>query len=276
MNERHSRSSPKKERKIEHYPREGWQTYHNPEEHTILIEHKGAIFKFCKLLWSDQDASFYVIPYSANKRWDIGTVKFLSSRLEFEQDTPTELTTAPHLSFHQSGEVHIAGPKLVKGEVDRPVRHIPALHTLRGEHVLAFFASDFQCLPELSSRPKSTPKKSNFVIGVSGIKALQVHFFINAFEKAFPYFEQQNPLPPGGRRFARRGKALKKDAVDNLHRVICFSDRPTLRSPLYVNFQYRGRPTKVHPGVTFAAGWAVHGHNIPLNQEHIAIHVSPE
>ena len=101
-------------------------------EARLLVDIDGIPRRLCKLIFSREDGSLYLIPFAPNGKYSLGRLRLKEKEIEktiARNDTvPTEIT--PRLSIHQSGQIHVSFGR------DRltPV-FIPPLSTLSGEHI---------------------------------------------------------------------------------------------------------------------------------------------
>jgi hypothetical protein len=135
--------------------------------------------------------------------------------------------TTPKLSIHQSGQVHIvAGSSLIG-----PLR-IPALSTLRGQHIASVTVDAFSVLSHFTGTPKPSGKHQDHVIPADDAAASGRIAVYIAGDR--PAFHAKNC------------------------RIVFTIKRPTLPSPLYLGIKPIGQPVLGEPqpqGITVLAGW---------------------
>jgi hypothetical protein len=197
----------------------------------VLVRHEGKLRRFCKFVSTKRDGSLYVIPYAANGQYLFGGHEFGESERSTGFDMSGQLASddpsiLPHLSLHESGQVHAhcgaekAGPLLV-----------PPLADWRGEHAVSVIATRFSGLAPFAGEPSGSPAKPDLVLtAADGLESGRIALFLNG-EK--PSFE---------------GECLM---------TIKFV-RPTLDAPLYVGLEHISQDPLGDPGdegVLVVGGW---------------------
>lgn len=114
-------------------------------ESRVVVHHRGSLYHFCRLTWSDADASLYLFPPEHAETFFAGSVTIPAGQTEATYPLGDPLDGEPHLSIHQSGQTHIkVGSRIVAG----PMRSDP-IAELRGHHVAVIHCARFDRLPML-------------------------------------------------------------------------------------------------------------------------------
>jgi hypothetical protein len=187
-------------------------------------------FKLCKILFTANDASFYIIPYAKKRRYFCGGRKIEEHELKdtFEYTSGVAGDREPKLSIHQSGQVHIYSGKTQIG----PLQSCP-LTDLRGQHVATVSFDRFSELAQFEGALSQSGPEIDQVIQVDrNAKSGRLAIYVNSVES---YFESEF-----------------------LSLVRFTLTRPCLKTPMYISVQaFCQEPLggKAGGGVTVVAGW---------------------
>lgn len=196
----------------------------------LLVEHRGAVRRFCKISFTLRDASIYLIPYAHNRRFFYGGRTVAERQLEdtFVFSEGIQVEREPHLSIHASGSVRVySGDSEVAGPI-----HVPALSLLRGQHVASLSADAFDVLP-LHDKPlvEAGADVDHLVPVEEGVLSGRLALYVNGVEPTFA----------GGN--CRLTIRLQRAA---LPQPLFLGIKPIAQDPIGVDFQ---------TGVTVIAGW---------------------
>ena len=196
----------------------------------IVVQVENELRRVCKFAFCNSDASTYLIPYAAGGEYYFGGQRLPEHRVShsFSFAEQFSTTTAPKVSIHESGQVHIqVGGERVGPLLIRPVGE------LRGEHVASICVDRFDHLPLLSGPARTSGRKVDFVMRIpEGLHSGRFPLYLNG---ATPQF-------------------MCTDVVCCI-RIL----RPSLRAPLYLGMAPRGQSPIADPagkqGVTVICGW---------------------
>ena len=126
----------------------------------VFVDHAGQLRRACDVTVTNTDASIYITPSSRERRYNFGraSIPTGAQSATFSVLGQLEASEDPHVSLHQSGQVHIrtkGGPKA------GPLR-IPPLQQLRGGHVATVTCGRHElllALPGMSERTKSHARR---------------------------------------------------------------------------------------------------------------------
>lgn len=197
-------------------------------ESRILVEDRGSLYHFCRFAWSDSDASLYLFPPEEMDTYFVGTVTLPAGEHEAPYPLDTPVPTEPHLSVHQSGQVHVkVGRKIAAGPI-----HLKPIAALRGHHVALIHCVRFDRLPRLTGRLREEGgPSSDSVFPTDGMAETGIiRVFVNGEEPVF---------------------------LDRPRVIITF-ERDALPTPLYVGLApipFRLVDDDGSSGVFISAGW---------------------
>lgn len=132
----------------------------------VLIEYEEQLRRAFSISVTNQDASIYIQPSTSGGRFDYGKATFPPGATSYTFNVKGQLAAddEPHISLHESGQVHIrtrGGPKA------GPLR-IPPLAELRGQHVATVGAVTFGGFPPFQgSRQDLRPDLDQVVVAES-------------------------------------------------------------------------------------------------------------
>lgn len=192
----------------------------------ILVANGGQLSALCKFGFSVRDGSFYVIPYGPSGRYHFGRYGFANSErtVTFDAAVAGEATEMPpHLSIHQSGQVHIRSQLGMAG----PLR-VPPLSDWTGEHIASVSPVRFDALAPFTREPKYSGRDRDFVFAVSAEGSGRLAVYANGHEPSFA-------------------------STVSVHFTLV---RPTLDKPLYIGVAAAtNAPLGTDPGVAVIGGW---------------------
>jgi hypothetical protein len=154
-----------------------------PRQVRVFIEHEGELRRACSLSVTNRDASLYLQPASKHHRYRFGVASIAPGESEATFSVNGQLTAEddPHVSLHQSGQVHIrtrGGPKA------GPL-HIPPLASLRGAHV-ASITSNFAGFPLYAGkRDNLHPDYDRLVFVDDGLESGTLAVYVNGSSPDF-------------------------------------------------------------------------------------------
>ena len=149
----------------------------------ILAQQGGVHRALCKVWFTRRDASVYLSPYCSTGEFFFGQSKIAERKATDTVDYRTQLSTAkpPHLSIHESGRVHAR----VGQETAGPLR-IPALSTLRGQHLASVVVERFDAQPVYGSALRTSGAERDLVVPVEdGVRTGRFAIYANADGRQF-------------------------------------------------------------------------------------------
>jgi hypothetical protein len=197
----------------------------------VLVRHEGHLRRFCKFVFTKRDGSLYVIPYAANGRYLFGGHEFMEREVTTTFDMSGQLTsddgrTLPHLSLHESGQIHAHGGAERAGPLS-----VPPLTEWRGQHAVSVVATRFSGLAPFAGEPSASRAKPDLVLtAAGGLDSGRIVVFLNGREPSFD------------------GECLMNFTLV----------RPTLTAPLYIGIGHIGQDPLGNPsddGVVVVGGW---------------------
>jgi hypothetical protein len=204
-------------------------TESNLRELRILAQRRGALIRLCKFIFSNKDASIYLVPYAAGRRYFCGSTELpereITTTLLYTEGAPTD--GEPKLSLHQSGQVHVQASGARVGIVQTC-----PLEMLRGQHLATVCFDQFDGLSLFSGTPKPSGAERDFLFMIGDdVASGRLALFVNGLEPTF---------------------------ACGICTITLTLRRPTLVGPLYVGIQpieqqKLGEPDR--SGVTVIAGW---------------------
>lgn len=138
----------------------------------VFIEHEGALRGACSLTVTNRDASVCLQPVSLHGRYRYGLASIPPGQTEATFSVDGQLAAAddPHISLHQSGQVHI---------------NIPPLASLRGSHV-ATVTSNFTGFPMYTgNRQNLDPDSDRLVYVETGVDSGTLAVYVNGSSPDF-------------------------------------------------------------------------------------------
>lgn len=132
------------------------------EKLRILVQQRGTTYRLARIVLSNTNADFYILPYSRGGKYYFGGSTYPEEVVEhtfnFTEQESSELP--PHLSFHATGQVHVKG---AGGTLAGPLT-IPPLDTgLRG-HLATVRADCVEALPPLDGQPRRAGRDRDMVV----------------------------------------------------------------------------------------------------------------
>jgi hypothetical protein len=149
----------------------------------LLVRHRGDLRRLCKFRFGQADGSLYVFPYAPNGRYFFGS-RTLSERqsedtFNFKEHLFSE--NVPHLSIHESGQVHA-----YIGEHRAGPLSIPHLSDLRGEHIGTISVDRFDGLGRIDGEPRQSTAEPDLVIQVQDeVESGRLALFANGARSEF-------------------------------------------------------------------------------------------
>ena len=202
----------------------------NLREIRLLVRYRGTLRRVCKLVFSKQDASMYLLPYGTIGRYFYGGQTIMEEEINhtFNFKEQFQGDKIPKLSIHESGQVHVSIEREKKAG---PLQTVP-LPELRGEHIASVSIDALEKLPMHEEEPKTIGTEQDVVINVDD-EAQSGRFKILVNAASVPIFEDRCAL-------------------------IVHMQRPYLETPIHICFV----PIRQDPlgpegkgGVTVIAGW---------------------
>lgn len=176
-------------------------------EVTIVVEYQGALWRVATIGWSQVDASLYVRAFGPLGQFRYGQSSIPSGQHQetITTDDQGSSTAVPHLSLHESGQVHVRKrSRTVAGPM-----FIPSLAELRGQHVATIQCIRFDRLAPFDGSPRADGDRRDIVIPAEpGVESGRLPIYVNGESKVFA----PSRVPPV--RFTLR--------------------RPTLNQPLHI------------------------------------------
>lgn len=172
----------------------------------LLLDHRQVLRKICKISFTANDASIYVIPYASERRFYYGGRNMPEATLEDTFDFTAGIAAGrePHLSIHETGCVRM----YAQGEPVAGPLQIPHLATLRGEHVASVTADTFDALAVHGDPPRTSGSEIDHVIPADdAVESGCLAVYVNGLEPEFS----------GGR--CRLTFSLQRPSLQNLLHV---------------------------------------------------------
>jgi hypothetical protein len=201
-------------------------------EVALATRYDDALWKVATIGWSKVDASLYLRAFGPEGRFFFGQHSIPAGQREVTApfDTQRSSTAVPHLSLHESGQVHIKkGNQMVAGPM-----FIPHLSDLRGQHVATIQIVRFDRLAPSDETPRTSGDRRDIVIPAEpGVESGRHPVYVNGQAESF-----------ASGRFPAIRFTLRRE---------------TLAQPLYVGFgvyaQKRIDEDDRGSGVILIAGW---------------------
>ncbi len=133
---------------------------------------------------TNTDASVYIQPYAREGIYHYGEGRFPpgADHVEVNFREKLKAETDPHISIHQSGQVHIR----TRGGSKAGPLQIPPLADLRGQHVATITADRFSALPKYrGERDSLDPERTQFITVDDGVESGRFAIYINGREPSF-------------------------------------------------------------------------------------------
>jgi hypothetical protein len=199
-------------------------------EFQILVQVGSEVKRLCKFTFCKSDASIYLIPYATGGEYYFGGQRLPEHKASRSFGFTEQLSaaTAPKVSIHESGRVHIRVGREQAGPLS-----IPPLGNLRGEHVATICVDRFDRLPTANRPPRKSGRAVDVTISVPD----------NVHSGRFPLY--LNGAAPD----------FKSSNIQLYVRL----SRPSLRAPLYLGIAPLEQKAVADPrakqGVTVICGW---------------------
>lgn len=135
------------------------------------------------MAFSNKDASLYLFPYSASRKYFFGSRSMPDTVFEDKVDYSQGIfaNTIPKLSIHQSGEVRIQAVKALAGPL-----FVPPLSDWRGQHAATICPDSITALPEYPVTPKDKGQLVDRVIEVDdNIESIRLAIYLAGDEPSF-------------------------------------------------------------------------------------------
>ena len=201
-------------------------------EATLVVDFEDSLRRVGTIGWSQTDASLYIRGFGPKGEFNFGQSSIpagqQSDTISIANQLPS--TSVPHLSLHDSGQVHVkkrrqivAGPMI-----------IPRLADLRGEHAATITCVRFDALALLDREVRTEGERRDVVIRAErGLPSGRFVLYINGEANRF--------------------------AVPRQPYVTLTLERPTLVRPLYVGIVIFGQERLDREdegsGVILISGW---------------------
>lgn len=144
----------------------------------VFVEHAGQLRRACDVTVTNTDASIYITPSSRQRRYNFGraSVPPGSEGTTFSVLGQLEASEDPHVSLHQSGQVHIR----TKGGPKAGPLNIPPLKDLRGGHVATVTCDTFEGFPIYNGKREDLNLGRDCIVYVEdGVPSGRIAFYIN-------------------------------------------------------------------------------------------------
>jgi len=144
----------------------------------VFVDHAGQLRRACDVTVTNTDASIYITPSSRERRYNFGraSISTIAQSATFSVLGQLEASEDPHVSLHQSGQVHIrtkGGPKA------GPLR-IPPLQHLRGGHVATVTCDTIEGFPIYNGNREDLNLERDCIVYVAdGVPSGRIAFYIN-------------------------------------------------------------------------------------------------
>lgn len=155
-----------------------------PRPIRVFVEYRGELRRAFSLAVSNQDASVYIQPSAAQGVFHYGRAAFPAGASSFTFNYKGKLTASqePHISLHQSGQVHI---RTRRGPKTGPLR-IPSLSELRGQHVATIGAVTFRGFPQyLGDRGNLDAEFDRIVVAEGSVESGRLAIYLNGERPGF-------------------------------------------------------------------------------------------
>jgi hypothetical protein len=153
-------------------------------EVTIVVEFERAVWKVATIGWSQVDASLYVRAFGPLGQFRYGQSSIPSGQHQetIRTDDQGSSTAVPHLSLHESGQVHV---RKRRRTVAGPM-FIPPLAELRGQHVATIQCVRFDRLARFEGSPRADGDRRDVVIPAEpGVESGRLPIYVNGESEAF-------------------------------------------------------------------------------------------
>ena len=146
-------------------------------EAQFLLQHEGQLRRFCKFVFSEADGSLYIVPYSAGGHFFYGGARMPEQQAShtFSYKEQLASSTAPKVSIHESGRVHVRIGEQGTGPV-----YIPSLRDFRGEHLASIAADSIAGLPPFTRKPRLTGRDVDVIVNATSQFGPSIRFVIYA------------------------------------------------------------------------------------------------
>ncbi len=149
----------------------------------LLAQRGTGLLRLCKLIFTANDASIYVVPYAANRRFFCGSQSMPEREISQTWCYVDGVSSdrEPKLSLHESGQVHVLAGDTRVG----PLQTSP-LASLRGQHVATVCFDRFDGLSPFQAVPASSGPERDQVIPVdAGVQSGRFALYVNGAEPSF-------------------------------------------------------------------------------------------
>lgn len=148
----------------------------------LLLRRGADVRRLCKLVFSNQDASIYIIPYGPSNRYAVGVGAIGAHQDSVKYDAEgAELERVPKLSIHQSGQVHANAGAHRVGPIS-----IPPLEAWRGAHIATILAETFHGLSRQVTPLRRSGATWDFPIDVAAeVDSGAVAIYLNGLRPSF-------------------------------------------------------------------------------------------
>lgn len=140
-------------------------SFNNLREIRLILDHRNSLRKLAKFVFGTTDHSFYIVPYSTQRRYSYGVsvLPAYSQEANVNLREGISVEAEPHLSFHESGQMHVT----VQGKARAGPILIPSLTHGSGHHIATIVPDSFTVLPEIEgSDIRTGRRKFDLIIDV--------------------------------------------------------------------------------------------------------------
>ena len=150
----------------------------------ILFNENSNIRRVFKMLFTGNDASFYIIPYSNTGKYYAGgrnlVEKEYKDTFNFTEDF--NFDNVPKISIHQTGQIHIDAQNKRIGPLQ-----IGPLSKLRGEHIATITLDELKAIPLNTKTLKLNSSNQDLVFNIPNrIQNCRVAIYVNGLKSNFP------------------------------------------------------------------------------------------
>lgn len=146
----------------------------------VLVHLDSALRSLSKIVFSRNDASFYLIPYCVGGTYYFGSNSMAEQQAQatFDFTIQESAVRAPKLSIHETGQVHVRVGALTAGPLQ-----IPPLTDLRGQHVATVCADTIKDLVKFISKG---PVRDCLILQPdAGTLSVRLAVYVNAIKPLF-------------------------------------------------------------------------------------------
>lgn len=195
----------------------------------VLIGHGSHLLRMCRFGFNTGDASLYLIPLGVAAQYFFGqhVIPAGEDGVTAPFDDQERSDRPPHLSIHQSGEVHVRSGYTEAGPI-----FLPPITDLRGQHVATVTCNRFAGLPVYARTPSTSGPVQDVVLPTEpGVESGRLAVYANAERPVFPVSQS----------------------------ITVTLERPNLRRPFYVGIKPFAQTAlggaSEDPSVIVIAGW---------------------